>query len=231
MIEAVLFDLDGTLLTNDMHRFMQRYLSALSTRFAHLMPPEQFVKTLLTATEEMVTNRDPAVTNEEAFERAFDNLSEHSLESLRPTIDAYYETEFPNLRVCTEEAPAARPLVEHVIRSGRKAVLATNPLFPMTAIQQRMAWAGVDDLPFALVTSYENMHFCKPHIEYFQEIAEFIQVEPERCLMIGDDVEMDGPAVKAGMRFFWVSDHPPFDMSRGDLDHFFTLVQDGFLNG
>ena len=43
MIEAVLFDLDGTLLDIDMSTFMPRYLQALASSMAHLADPARLI--------------------------------------------------------------------------------------------------------------------------------------------------------------------------------------------
>jgi len=231
MIEAVLFDLDGTLLENDMDRFMRAYLRALSARLAHIMPPAQFVSQLMAATDRMIANLDPHVTNQEAFWSAFQELTGHSHEELRPIIDEFYVKEFGDLKTCAQSKPLARTVVQSVMQTGRPAVIATNPLFPLVAIRHRLQWAGVADLPFALITSYENMHFSKPHKEYYQEIAEHLRLPAGRCLMVGDDKVMDWPATQAGMQFFWVTEEQPFTREQGNLDHFHQLVRNGFLDG
>ena len=50
------------------------------------------------------------------------------------------------------------------------------------------------------------MHFCKPHVQYYEEIADRIGVHPEECLMIGNDTGEDLPASKIGMKTFLVED-------------------------
>jgi FMN phosphatase YigB (HAD superfamily) len=230
MIEAVLFDLDGTLLDNDMERFMRPYLQALSARLAHIIPPAKFVECLMAGSKRMADHLHPQLTNREVFWQTFEALSGHSEEELQPIIDAFYAGEFNALQVYTRRRPEARPLVQSVIAAGRKAVLATHPLFPLIAVRQRMAWAGIADLPFDLITAYENMHFCKPQPEYYDEIARMLGAPAERCVMIGDDKVMDGPAAAAGMRFFWTTSEPPFDAARGDLAHLQRLIDDGWLD-
>jgi len=185
---------------------------------------------VLTATDQMVAQNGRQETNEIVFWRNFEALLGVPAASMRGVTDEFYAVDFPQLRQYTRPKPAARPLVEQVLRRGRKVVLATNPLFPRTAVLQRMAWAGVDDLPFTLVTTHENMRTAKPHPEYYAEIAAMIGTPPERCLMVGDDRTMDEPAVKTGMRFFWIDAAGPFDERRGDLAHLDALVRDGLLD-
>jgi FMN phosphatase YigB (HAD superfamily) len=83
-------------------------------------------------------------------------------------------------------------------------VLATNPIFPEAAIRERMRWAGVDGHAFAYVTTYETSTACKPHLQYFREIAQTLDVDPQRCLFVGDDASLDLPARHTGMNTFYV---------------------------
>jgi FMN phosphatase YigB (HAD superfamily) len=230
MIEAVLFDLDGTLLDNDFDRFLRAYLRALSGRLAHLMPPQEFATQLMAATNCMLTDRDPTTTNEQVFRTAFEGLTGRSLDEFIPAIEDFYAQDFGRLQEFTSRRPEAREIVQHVLAAGRQAVVATNALFPFTAIQQRMAWAGVEDLPFALVSSYEHMHFAKPQPEFFLEIARRINVPAARCLMVGDDVAMDSPALEAGMRFYEICAEGEGGPERGTLRQLMQRIDEGYLD-
>mgnify|MGYP005665026413 CR=1 FL=1 len=84
--------------------------------------------------------------------------------------------------------------------------LATIPIFPLIAIEERMRWAGIQDFPFALVTSFEMMHSSKPHPEYYAEIAKLLNCKPEECLMIGNDYHDDMIAKAVSMQTFLVTD-------------------------
>lgn len=229
MIEAVLLDLDETLLKNDLGHFMPAYISSLAAYMGPYMPPQVFTEALMAGTRAMLSNTDASLTNAEAFRRAFDAASPLSFAELEPAFNQFYAAEFPKLASFTQPVPAARPLVHYLFRQGYRVVIATNPLFPRVAIQHRLDWAGVGDVPFDLITCYENMHFCKPHAAYYAEIASKIHTPAPHCLMVGDDSERDGAAVLAGMHFFHITHEEPFTLVRGDLDHFFSLVQDGLL--
>ena len=54
---------------------------------------------------------------------------------------------------------------------GHRVVIATNPFFPLKAVQHRLRWAGLppEKYPFALVTSYETFHFTKEMVAYYPE--------------------------------------------------------------
>ena len=51
--QAILFDLDGTLLDSNMENFLPHYFSRLAARVAHIAPPKAFIAHLLAATEFM----------------------------------------------------------------------------------------------------------------------------------------------------------------------------------
>ena len=62
-----------------------------------------------------------------------------------------------------------------------------------------MRWAGLADVPFALVTGAELMRWTKPHPGYYRQILALTGRRPEQCLMVGDDPRMDMAAKEAGI--------------------------------
>lgn len=206
MIKTLLFDLDGTLLPNDIDIFIREYMKLLSRKIAHLIPPDKFVPRLLASTKAMVENIDKNTTNQEIFLNHFFKGIEMKEEELMPIFDEFYSQNFSNLKEYTQPDPCVLRMINKAFEKGFEVVVATNPVFPLTAIQQRLAWAGVDQFPYKLITSYEIMHFCKPNPQYYEEILEIIQRKPEACLMIGNDVEEDLVAQKVGLKTYLVED-------------------------
>jgi len=205
-IRAILFDLDDTLLENNMERFLKGYFGLLAPHVAQLVPPDKFMPALLAATRAMVENADPTVTNQQAFIADFFPRVGRTAEEMMPVFDDFYATQFGKLRSQARTLPEARPVVQAAFDAGCDVVIATNPLFPETAIRQRMEWAGVADFPFKLVTSYEVMHSCKPHARYYTEIVERLGRQPGECVMVGDDWSNDiAPALQAGLRAYWIN--------------------------
>jgi len=207
MIAAVLFDLDNTLLDSDMEVFLPPYFAALSKHMAKLVDPHVFTDQLMASTQAMVDNNDASITNQMAFEAdflaAFDELSM----DLPPEFDRFYEEGFPKLRQFTSPRPEARRLVERLLADDYRVVIATNPLFPRRAVQHRLDWAGVGDLPLTFLTTYENSHFCKPNPDYYREILGKLDCEPDEAIMIGDSLENDIlPAEKIGLCTYWIHD-------------------------
>src|SRR5690625_5037626 len=67
LVNALLLDLDGTLLDIDFRNFMGEYLAGTASRFADHMPEETFQQQLLASTGAMLFNDDPNKTVLEAF--------------------------------------------------------------------------------------------------------------------------------------------------------------------
>jgi FMN phosphatase YigB (HAD superfamily) len=207
LLKAVLFDLDNTLLENDMGIFIPSYLEALAPRFAQIIPPETFKRWMLRSVRQMIVDTDPRSTNREVFTRDLVMRSGYSWTVLGPIFESFYAEDYLGLEALARPIPLAPRVVEAALDRGLTAAVATNPIFPLSAVAERVRWAGLGGCPFALLTAWDNMHFCKPHPEYFLEVAGMLEVEAESCLMVGDDLANDLPAVEAGMRTFLVTDH------------------------
>lgn len=201
-VEAILFDLDGTLLDNDMDIFLPHYFRLLTSRVAHVLPPDQFLAHLMKATETMMAN-DGRATNEEVFAAAFFPVAGHTRQELEPVFLDFYVNDFPALSEYTSRKPEARQVVQLALDLGYDVVIATNPLFPAIAVEHRLAWAGVADFPYRRVTTYENSRATKPNLLYFEQILEAIGHPPEAALVVGDE-NMDMVAAHLGCPTFLV---------------------------
>ncbi len=164
MIKALLLDLDGTLLDNDIDSFLQAYLKSLGRHMAPWVPPDRFVPQLLRSTGVMLANRHPTRTLQQAFADDFYPALGTTEEALLTQLEAFYRDEFPKLESQTHRREAAARLVRSALDAGVMVAVATNPLFPRMAIDHRLKWAGVPVPPtrFSLVTSYEMFHSAKP---------------------------------------------------------------------
>ncbi len=208
MLKAVLFDLDGTLLPVDTGEFMEEYLKDLAGTVHTLLDPQLFVKALLASTSAVMDNKDPEITNADVFWGDFRRRLGDCINELEPLLERFYAERFGGLiRVARPSPQQARKSVEAALDRGLKIVLATQPIYPLSAIRQRMSWAGIEDMPWDLVTSYKDMHFCKPAPEYYLEIAGRLELHPGECIMVGNDVLDDISAAKAGMKTYLVTDY------------------------
>lgn len=208
MVEAVLFDLDDTLLSNSIERFLPRYFALLGEYAEpNFGDRERFLRDLMTSTQAMIANTDGAKTNRAVFWELFEAQTGQTAGEMEQFFDNFYEMIFPQLRSACDQRPVAVEMVTACFELGLKVVIATNPVFPRRAVEQRLAWAGlpVDVFPFALVTSYENMHAAKPNEAYYREILQRIETPAQRAIMIGDDWQNDiAPAKAVGLRAYWM---------------------------
>ncbi len=206
MIEVVLFDLDGTLLPMDQDEFTREYFRLLAKK---LIPygyePKKLVDSIWKGTAAMVKN-DGSCTNEAAFWREFSSIYGEKVLADMPVFDEFYCREFNDARtICGYNAKAAET-VHRLKKLGLRTALATNPIFPSTATENRIRWAGLVPEDFELYTTYENTRYCKPNPLYYTSIAKQLNVKAEHCLMVGNDAIEDVAAQAAGMGIFLLAD-------------------------
>lgn len=210
MIQAVLLDLDDTLITTHTNEFFPRYLKLLARYAADYAPNGDFLEILLPAFERTLNEYRPTAT---LHERLLERLAAQAGQVIPETaafFAAFYADRYAELRELgyvqpRQETPGLlRWLTDHSLCH----VVATNPGLPRSAIVQRMRWGGIepDDYPFTFITAAEEMHFGKPHAEYYAEVALRLGVKPCEAIMVGDDWESDiVGAVAAGLNAFWIS--------------------------
>lgn len=232
MFEAILFDLDGTLLNINMNIFLQHYFrEMMKMAEVNQLDGRRLIEQVYKSTEIMIADRNPGTTNEQAFMRDFFSKTKWDEEKMRSFFDEFYETGFPRLKKYCQPFPGIPEMMEGIFKKNLKVVIATNAVFPLTALKQRLEWAGLGDFSFELITSYEIMHFCKPHPEYYEEITHLIKVSPGDCLMVGNDVGEDLPAGLLGMKTFLVDNllidnGSPYQPDwRGDLQSLYGFIK------
>ena len=211
MIRAVLLDLDDTLLRNDMAGFLPTYLRSLGESLADLVDPGRLAAEVMAGTRDMLANQDPRRTLADCFAARFYPALGWNEPDMRPHLQDYYLRVFPQLQTLTAPMSGAVELVQALQQAGLELAIATNPLFPRLAVEHRLAWAGlpVDRYSFVLVSSYEELHFAKPHPEYYTELLGRLGVRAHEAAMIGNEFDNDiKPALDLGMAAYHVSDRP-----------------------
>lgn len=205
-ITTVLFDLDGTLLPMDQEIFVKTYFGLLAKKLApHGYEPEALINAVWAGTRAMVKNTG-AQTNEAVFWDDFAGRFGEKSRADEPLFDAFYRTEFAKVQAVCGHNPKAAEAVAAIKRMGFRTALATNPIFPAIATEQRIRWAGLEPEDFELYTTYENASHCKPNPDYYRDIVRALDVQPEECLMVGNDVVEDMVAETIGMRVFLLTD-------------------------
>ena len=124
----------------------------------------------------------------------------------KAVIDDFYTGEFNEAQAFCGRNPAPAETVARLKAAGKTVVLATNPIFPATATENRIRWAGLEPEDFLLYTTYENSHYSKPNPKYFEEILRETGRKPEECVMVGNDASEDTAAGALGIPVFLLTD-------------------------
>ncbi len=237
-IKALLFDLDDTLLINDMREFSPHYFKALRARVKPVCSPETFMEALNAAMRAVWDNDGQDGKNAEVFWATFAPRLDCNIAEIKATLETFYAEDFETLRKYTKPDPLAQPLVDLAFEKRYQVAIVTQPVFPREAILARLRWAGVgaDRYDYDYITTYENMGACKPHPQFFVTVMEHLEREAAECLMVGDSPEADLPARRLGMRTFWVDrkriPQLPSAASdaQGSLRDLMTLIETGEID-
>lgn len=204
-IDAILFDLDGTLLRVQMAEFIPRYIEGLAEHCREHVKPKKFARAMLGAIRGLIRdNGDGRMTNEQRVYSVLQQQLSIPESALRTSFQRYAVEQLDSLQDLVRPIPLARKILDECQRRGVTLVLATNPVFPEFMIQARLRWGKLDDIPFHHLTSFENSCYCKPHSGYFRDIVELLRLDPKRCLMVGNDTGQDLSAAAIGMKTFLV---------------------------
>lgn len=231
-LRYILFDLDGSLLPMDQDIFIEAYFGRIAAYIApHGYEPKQFIKSIWLGTGAMIKN-DGSCTNEDAFWNTMVQIYGENVRQCEPILDEFYRTQFPLVRSACGVDPLAGPTVKKLKEMGYTLALATNPIFPSIATENRILWAGLDKEDFALYTTYENSRYCKPNPDYYQEVLQKLGAKPEECLMVGNDATEDLAAAQLGIDVFLLTqcliNKQKTDISgypQGDLNALLQYIQ------
>ena len=205
-LTTVLFDLDGTLLPMDQDEFTKGYFGLLTAKIAPKgYDPKKTIDAIWAGTAAMVKNNG-SQTNEAAFWQKFAQIFGEASLADKPLFDGFYGNEFQDARAFCGHNPQAAETVRIMKRAGCRVVLATNPIFPAVGTRSRIRWTGLEPEDFALCTTYETSHWCKPNPNYYREILDTLGLQAEECLMVGNDVTDDMAAQALGMQVFLLTD-------------------------
>lgn len=206
IIKAILFDLDGTLLPMDQNIFVKTYFGGLAKKLAlRGYEPQQLINSVWTGVKAMIKN-DGEKLNEQIFWDVFENIYGKKVKSDMKYFEEYYEQDFDKVQEVCGYNEKAKQVMNTVKQLGFRTALATNPIFPAIATKKRIFWAGLDYTDYELITTYENSRFCKPNLEYYKDVIKELNVLPEECVMVGNDVSEDMVASKLGLKVFLLTD-------------------------
>lgn len=205
-MNTFLFDLDGTLLPMDMKQFEKLYFGGMAGIFHDLIDQKELVSLIWASTKEMVSNTEYR-TNEDVFMTDFGNRVKGELAEYQERFNKYYDTEFHKVKQSTREVKSMRESIKLLKGKGYKIVIATNPLFPKSAIHTRIRWAGFEPEEFDYISTFESNHYCKPQIKYYEEVLVDINKSPQECMMVGNDVQEDLIVKTLGVKTYLITDN------------------------
>ena len=206
MLTTIFFDLDGTLLPMDQDLFLKAYMGGLARKMApHGYDPNLLIKSIWKGTGAMVMN-DGSARNDAVFWNVFSAACGIDARNDESVFEDFYKNEFQEVSKACGFDPRAAQTIAALKEMGYRTVLATNPLFPAIATLSRIRWAGLKPADFEYITTYENSYHCKPNPDYYREILGNLNIKPEDCLMVGNDVGEDMVAGSIGMKVFLLTD-------------------------
>lgn len=206
MSKTILFDLDNTLILFDEVKFFKAYIQKVAPIMSDLVSPHNLWRLVLSSTK-AVLNNNGHFTNKDVFYQNFSKELGEKAQEIWDRFQYFYENEFDQLRALVTVNAGVSDIFETLIKKGLNIVIASNPFWPCLAMETRMSWAGIKKEQVHLITHMGNMHFCKPHLEYYQEICQKMETSPEDCLMVGDDPVNDMVAGQIGIKTFLVTDY------------------------
>lgn len=201
-VKHLLVDLDGTLLGNRNFPLSVSFVRQSLLALRKYGGWRKSIGALLSVNRAFKTpHRD--LTNDlrvvEIFSRKLNLSPEEGRRVLKENLTAI----FPELKKHFFPIPGSREFLEWA-KDRYPMTLTTNPVWPPEIIELRVRWAGIDPGIFQSITHVRRMHACKPAPEFYEEVLEQEKLKAEDCLLIGDDVRMDLPATRVGIRVFIV---------------------------
>ncbi len=229
MIKTVFFDLDGTLLPMDYEKFMKAYFKGLVKKASlRDYEPNKLIDTIWKGTYAMVKN-DGSKLNEEVFWEVFKSVYGEEALKDKELFDSYYYSEFKECRACCGFEEKVKEIIDFLKSKNIDLVLATNPLFPSHAQEERLSWTGATKDDFKYITSYSNSSFCKPNPSYFKEILNKLNIDPSTTLMVGNDLVEDTACLKAGIDIYIVG-NSLLNLDKVDINKFKHGSYEDLLN-
>lgn len=221
MLNTILFDLDGTLAPFMQDEFIRVYFQALTDRLTPMgYDGRQLVDALWKGVSAMVSNKG-GVTNRQIFWECFTQRLGIQALALESILDGFYSQEFDGVRSVLKEQVDRGPLIHSLREKGYTLVLATNPIFPLSAVSTRLGWVGLAAADFDYVTTYEDCRHSKPNPAYYRSIMEHIGKRGDECLMVGNNPVDDMAAAQVGMAVYLVTDYMenPGELSVEEYPH------------
>ena len=197
--------MDGTLLNMGEHAFEKETLKRMNDFFEKKFPGKgKVIVTAVGCGIESMKKNDGKQSNELVYWQAFEQACGYKRAELEPLFFEFYRTDYARIGDDYVPDENMKELVHLLEAKGYQLIVATNPLVPQIANQQRVLWSGTGDVNWLEITSFENYSSAKPNARFYQEICKRFRLEPQECLMVGNSIRDDGAAQELGMEFYLI---------------------------
>lgn len=230
MLDTILFDLDGTLIPFSEKEFVNFYFPGMAKKLSPMgVDPEKLIKGIWAGTGMMQKN-DGSKTNSQAFWDFFEPFMDLKRTELEPVMGDFYSNEFDGAKAVLKQQRDCSDMIAGLKEKGYTVALATNPIFPINAVETRLNWVGLHVEDFALVTSYETSHYTKPSTGYYEEVLARLGKSPGQCMMIGNNSVEDTAVMLLGIPVILLTDTPegPGEIPQGAVTMSYAQVQEYF---
>lgn len=205
--EAILFDLDGTLMPMSNETFMDLYLPELAKKLKDYVAPEPLLNSMWASLGVMLKDTSDS-TNESVFFENFKKLLGSDLvDEMEPLFYEFYDREFEVLKNGIGDNSAMVESIAILKEKGYRLIVATNPMFPKNAVLRRLEFSGFDPDDFEFISNYSIHTRCKPNVGYYQEVLNHTGLDARNCLMVGNDAFEDAVVREMGMHAWLLTDY------------------------
>lgn len=206
MIEAITFDLDGTLIgqKKSSSKVLKQFYLENKVRFGDLKEKDFFntwfnagKKNLQEFLKGEITFEEKIITQIQEFYKSLkDVISKNEAKRIYDKFSPIYEK---NLILYDDVIPC----LEFLKKEGYQVGLITNG-HPKDQ-GEKMRKFDIEKYFYPIIISGE-IGFVKPNVEIFLECSKILELPPQNIIYIGDIVEMDViGAINAGMKGIWLN--------------------------
>lgn len=210
MLKAVLLDLDNTLILFDELTYYEKYFQKLNAFFKDVFTPDELRDRVINGTMGLRHNKCNS-NNLQCFLETFAQGHESERQHFWEQFMTFYREVYDDIEVAVTLPAGLHAGLEQLRQTGLKLVIASNPIFPVTAQEKRVRWGQLDPGWFNLFTHMENMRYVKPMASYFYQTCDLIGEAPADCLMVGNDPVNDMAAGRAGLKTYRTTDAEVID--------------------
>lgn len=204
-LKHILVDLDGTLLGNRNFSVSIDFVTKALTTLKKYKGWRKSITTLLAIQNEF-RRVSSDITNDNRVIKVFAEKMEMSEEKAREFLRASVGDIFPALQKHFYPMPGSKEFLDWASQHFN-LILATNPVWPAPIIEMRVKWAGIDPKIFSEITDITKSKACKPSAQYYEDILKRNKIRASECLLVGNELKMDLPATKVGIKTFIVGSY------------------------